>query len=410
MSTKMLVMSACRRGSTAILLVAGLCPTLPAAAAPEAARAPLVSVLQRDPTYRTGWKEGHREHRWEDRLVVLDSGKVTYTIKYTSCVDPSHPGVRVNEEGYIGMPTPTVANWYHSGFFFVRINGKEVGEAPLLEMRATERGERGGCHLVWETNEARVRVQFLITGGSERLLCQVTCVPKEGQKVETLEVMCRCYPSFFTSAQKRQGDRTLITPRTEAHEVATVALDPAADTYLLYQDGIFDVAKGEGDGPCAMLFLPEEIAAGTVELTDYPVNTTLKAAPGVLRLRFAFWDFAGRTNADAGAFLKQHGAAVRDELRALDVRPALLAAVDAGTLPAELKTLLAAAGEDGERLRPSAETLVGKLVDTAKRAAAGDWSAEPDFATQFADYETLRWNLRIFGLLNTPAEPAPATP
>jgi hypothetical protein len=383
------------RGLTAISLLAMLSSAFVALGAAEAARPAPVSVQERDPAYRSGWKEGHRDHKWEERSVVLDSGKVAYTIKYSSCVDPSHPGVRVNEEGYIGMPTPSAANWYHSGFFFVRINGQEVGEAPLLDMRATERGERGACHLVWETADARVRVQFLVSSGSERLLCQVDCLPRDGKKVDSIEVMCRCYPSFFTSYQKRQGDRTLITPRSTTHEPAAVPLDPAADTYLLYQDGVFDVAKGEGDGPCAMLFLPEEIAGGTVQLTEYPVTTTLQAAPGVRRLRFAFWDFTGRTNAAAAEFLTKNGAAVRDELRALEFRPPLLAAFDVVATPAELTALLTAAGEDGERLRPAAAALVGKLLDLKTRADAGDWTAEAEFAKQYADYEAMRWNLRI---------------
>ena len=410
MSKPMVTRAACRYGAPALALLAALLGVAVGLEAAEPPRPSPVSVQERDPAYRTGWKEGHRDHRWEERSIALDSGKVAYTIKYSSCVDPSHPGVRVNEEGYIGMPTPCSANWYHSGFFFVRINGQEVGESPLLDMRATERGERGACQLVWETAAARVRVQFLMTGGSERLLCQVTCVPKEGQKISSLEVLSRCYPSYFTSHMKRQGDRTLITPRTEAHEPATLPLDPAADTYLFYQDGVFDVAKGEGEGPCAMLFLPEEIAAGTVQLTNYPVHTTLQAAPGVLRLRFAFWDFKGRSNADAAGFLKAHGTAIRDELRALDFRPPLLAAFAAAAVPVELKALLAAAGEDGTALQPAATALVAKLVDIKTRADAGDWAAEAEFAQQFADYEALRWKLRIYGLLNTPPEAAPAKP
>jgi hypothetical protein len=399
-----------RRVVTVICLLAALYHGTAVAAGTATKDLQPVTVQERDPTYRSGWKDGHRDHKWEDRLVVLDSGKIAYTIKYSSCVDPSHPGLRVNEEGYIGMPTPSSCNWYHSGFLFVRVNGAEVGEVPLLEMRATERGARGACHLIWETATARVRVQFLLQSGAEALLCQVTCLPKEDKKVDSLEVMCRCYPSYFTSYNGRQGDRTLITPRREAHEPATVVLEPAADTYLLYQDGVFDVAKGEGEGPCAMLFLPEETASGTAELTNYPVSTTLKAAAGVLRLRLAFWDFKGRSNADAGLLLAQHAVAVRDDLRTLDFRPALLAAFAPATATAELRDLLRDAGEDGVRLKPAAEALLGKLVDIRQRVDADQWTAEAEFAKQFADYDAIRWTLRIYRLLNTPAGTAPPAP
>lgn len=362
-----------------------------------------VSVRESGPTYRTGWREGHRDHKWEDRSIALDSGTVLYTLKYTACVDPSHPGFRALEEGYIGMPTPCAANWYHSGFFFVQVNGKEVGEFPLVDMRVTERGNRGACHLVWETPEARVRVQFLVSGGSERLLSQVTCVPVTGRAVESLELKFTCYPSFFTSHHRRQGDRTLITPRLEAHEVSTTPLEPAADTYLLYQDNVFDVAKGEGDGPCAMLFLPDQIASGAVQLSTYPVQTLLKAAPGVLRVRFAFWDFHNRTNAEAAAFLKENGAAAREELRQSEFRPALLVAFDPAAARAELQGLLTAAVEDGLRLKAAAEELLARLTDLRRRADADDWTAEAEFASTFADYEACRWKLRIYALLNSPS-------
>jgi len=395
----------------AVVLAVLLLPALGGAAALAADSAPAagVSVRESGPTYRTGWREGHKDHKWEERSIGLDTGRALYTLKYSACVDPSHPGVRALEEGYIGMPTPTAANWYHSGFFFIRVNGKEVGEFPLADMRVTERGARAACHMVWDTPDARVRVQFLVKGGSERLLSQVTCVPVTGHTVESVEFKFTCYPSFFTAHHHRQGDRTLITPRTEAHEPSTTALDPVADTYLLFEDTVFDVAKGEGDGPCAMLFLPEPIAAGTVQLSNYPVQTTLKAAPGALRFRFVFWDFQKRTNAEAAAFLKENGAAARDELRQTEFRPELLVAFDAAGAQAELQGLLAAAAEDGQRLKAAGEGLMRKLTELRQRADADDWSAEAEFAAAYADYEAFLWKLRIYALLNSaPAAAAPA--
>lgn len=391
--------------SLRVLAALGLAALSPLPAVLRSAETPApapVSVKAHGPTYRQSWKEGHRDHKFEERSIVLDSGTRCYTLKYCACVDPSHPGVRALEEGYIGMPTPTPANWYHSGFFFVRVNGQEVGELPLLDMRATEFGARGACHMVWETPDALVRVQFLLPSASERLLSQVTCTPKEGRDVESIEVLLRCYPSFFTSHHRRQGDRTLITPRTESHEPAAVPLEPAADTWLLYQDGVFDPARGEGDGPCAMMFLPDQIAGGTVQLTSYPVNTTLKALPGVRRLRFAFWDFSGRTNAEALALLREHGEEARNQLQEIDFRPPDLAAFDAAAAPRDLQTLLTAAGQDGTRLKPEAETLMGRLVDLRTRAEQGDWAAEADFAQAWSAYDALRWKLRIYGLLNAP--------
>ncbi|NOY80931.1 MAG: hypothetical protein GXP31_07980 [Kiritimatiellaeota bacterium] len=349
-----------------------------------------------------GWIAGHKDHTWQDQQITLSSDAISYGIKYRACVDPSHPGVWVCDEGFIGMPRPNVANWYHTGFYHIEIGGKQLGSHPLTAMGITESGERGAFHMVWDTPEYVARLQFLLPPGSDHLLTRLSWRPKPGRTVGPVKVRFTCYPSFFTTAHNRQGDRTLTTPRTTVHEVTTEELAPAEDTYLLYTDGVFDVAKGEGSGPCAMLFLPEQIASGRVQLGGYAVQTKLEAGPDAHELRFAFWDLTGKTNAEAQALMKASADQAREELRAAVFSPLSLARFSPEAATAEIGELLAAARDDGTRLRPGMEKLLRTLSGLKARAGQGDWQADAEFAKQVREYEALVWKLKIFALLNRP--------
>ena len=376
---------------------------LPAQNAPVSKESGTVTVRDPGPTYRQqSWIDGHNDHKWEEHVITLDNGKVCYAVKYTACVDPSHPDKRALEEGYIGMPSPCAANWYHSGFFFIKVNGQEIGELPMAHMRIIEAGTRGACQMVWDTSAAAVRVQFLALPGGDRLLSQVTWRVKPGRTVTSVSAHFRCYPSFFTTYHQRQGDRTVTTPRAERHEPETLDLVPAADTFLLYTDGVFDVAKKEGDGPCAMLFLPEEIASGKVQLASYSVNTYLEARPEAKRLRFTFWDFAGRVNADARAYLEANAARMQEELRQVEFRSESMAKFDPAATKAETDKLLSGAGEDGASVKDRIEQLVLQMTDLKAKADAGDWSADAKFVDLASECEVLTLKLKIFALLNAP--------
>ena len=362
-----------------------------------------VAVQDSGPQYSRGRPPGHEGHKWENRNITLDSGAIRYTLKYSACVDPSHPASRAFEEGYIGMPAPTACNWYHSGFMFISINGQEVGICPMVDMRITEGGARGGFHMVWDTPEATVRLQFLLQAGANHLDSNLTWFPKPGKTVSAVALRLVCYPSYFTAWNHRQGDRHLITPRLDKREPETVELDPVKDTYLYYPDSIFDVAKGEGEGPCAMMLLPEEIKAGRVSIGGYAVTTYLQVAPEAKRVRLAFWDFAGKTNEEAVAYLKANGAVVRQALAAMDFRPQAVARLDLPLLQAEAAKALAEAGDDAAPYRPKIEAWLQKMADLKPKAEAGDWQAETDLVNTLSDYGALFWKVRIQALLNKPS-------
>ena len=365
-------------------------------------RSPVTAQDSGPKAVHNGWIAGHKDHTWQDQFIRLSSEVISYQIKYRACVDASHAGVRAFDEGYIGMPGPNVANWYHTGFYHIEINGEQLGVHPLTDMRVTETGRRGAFHMVWDTPQYVARLQFLLAPGADHLLSKLGWEPKPGHTVGSVKVRLTCYPSFFTAARNRQGDRTLITPRTSVHETAVAELVPAQDTYLLYTDTVFDVANGEGAGPCAMVFLPEQVAAGSVRVAGYPVQTMLAAASGTRELRFAFWDFTGKTNAEAQAYMTAHAARVQTELREATFSPEALTRFDPASAKAEIEKLLTDARADGQRLRPEISSLLQRLSELRAGAKQGRWEADAEFSELCPKLDALTWKLRIFALLNTP--------
>jgi hypothetical protein len=180
------------------------------------------------------------------------------------------------------------------------------------------------------------------------------------------------------------------------------SLVPDKDTYLYYYDAIFDKAKGEGRGPCAAIIAPEAIAGGKVAIGDYSEDTTVSLKPEVGHVRFALYDFAGSTNAEAEAYLKAQTAADLAELQKVDFRPALVRETDPEKFGVEATKLLADAADDGVALKPQVDELLAKIGALKAKADAGDWQAEADIAQALRGADELFWRLRIFAALNTP--------
>jgi hypothetical protein len=116
---------------------------------------------------------------------------------------------------------------------------------------------------------------------------------------------------------------------------------PAKDNWWgVYYDEVFDVAKGEGDGPCGLLLVPDGATQIALEPGSYGVGTRIAYAPHVRRIRLAFWDFTGKTNAGALARVRTGADAVRKELAALDFTPDAVRGVDVAALRAEVRRAL----------------------------------------------------------------------
>lgn len=389
---------------TGLLVLSGWKPNLlsggPLGLHVAAAQAGTVSVRDSGVRQSPASWECTPGHPVEKRDFALDNGAICYSFAYSGCVHPSHGEKRPSSEGNFGMPTPTRANFYAGGFLGVIINGEDAITYRVEDLQVLEEGARGTIQAVFAHPDATVGLRLMLLPDSNHVLCLISWRPRAGAVIESVQVKLITYPSFFTSFHHRQGERHCRTPRTDRQEVGTLEIVPGEDGYLYYYDAVFDVAKGEGDGPCATVLGPEGVIGGQVTIASYPVISLIDFDPAAGAARLAFYDFAGQTNAQAQAYLDEHWQADQAELATMDFRPLAVQNLDVAAFAERTRALLAQAADDGEELRPRVEELLGQLATAQAQAEAGDWQAEASLAALLRDSEELLWKLRIFALLN----------
>ena len=342
---------------------------------------------------------GHEGHKFAQQTVVLDTGRVRYAVKYCSDIDPSlGEGRAWPTEGYIGMPMPTSENWYHSGFLFVRFNGVDIGSYRVKAVRVVETGERGAVDFFWDAEPGLVRVRFLALPGDDKILCEVAIQPRG--ELRSFSLLLRAYPSYFTAWHKVRGRRTLITAKRVAHEgkrgPTKVEIGPD-ENWLLLCDEVFDPAKGKGRGPCAVLFLPEQISKGTVELTNYPVTVRLNVKRGVRAVRLALWEFPDTPNEEALSRLRASAPKAVELLRKISFLPRPL--LDAASKVEEARALLRRL--PGWPKAGELSSLAGRLAEAARALEEGERKGAPDLRLEdealssLSKFEKLLWEARF---------------
>ena len=341
-------------------------------------------------------------HLVAKRKVTLQTGATAYTFLISGCQDPSHGGKHPCAEGNFGMPAPSAANWYWGGFLRILVNGSDVTACDIRDVRVLEDGERGAFQVVWAHPDAEVGHRLMLRSGSNHVDGYLVWRPRAGAVIQSVSLALTCYPSFFTAARHRRGERHCQTPRIDQAEPTTLEVNPAEDTYLYYYDAVFDVARGEGDGPCALVLDPTPVRGGRVSIGDYAVLTTVDLAPEAREVRLALYDFTGLANAAAEGYFRTQAGADLTDLKQLDFRPAPARKVEPERLRAEALDLLAKAGDDGEALRAQVLDLLAHAAALKAAADEGDWVAEGDLCTALADSRDLFWKLRTFAALNSP--------
>lgn len=376
-----------------LTVLIGACAGLaPAADAPGA----VVGVEPPQDRDLSGDREG-----WIGRDIRANFGfgPISYAIRETyryNEEDPSrvHPG-----EGYIGMPAPTSQNWYHGGFFFIEVNGRDV-PVPASSMMTVETGERAILDVVYHHEAANVRARFFGLPGEDWLGCEVTIEAIE--EIASLGVKLRCYPSFFTSHFKREGARRIQTPSTLVVQ-DTQAEGPLTEHWwAVYYDDIFDVAKGEGAGPCAMLAVPVEGATITFAPGGYAVGTSMSFPAETGTLRFAFWDLKGRTNEEALADIRAQADQVRGVLETIDLTPKAVTEFDVAAVRESLEAALASE-ETKEALGDRIEEIQRWMNETAPELEQTDGApgvaAQEDLLESIDEYNSFKWEVKLLKLI-----------
>jgi len=338
----------------------------------------------------------HAGKKHAEQAFTFALGKRLYRLRYVAAVDPAQPGKAFPAEGYLGMPAPCSCNWYHGGFLFVRVNGRDVGEASLHAGLVAETGSRAIADLVWDAEPARVRVRFAGLPDDDKLLCEIALEPKE--EVKDLRVLLRCYPSFFTAWHRRAGDRKVATPAGTLDQGQRVELPAAQHGYAVYYDTVFDVARGEGEGPCAALFGRGAIRAVKFDVGSYAVGTELVCRPDARSVRLAFWDMPNVANEAALASFRRSARTWADELHAFDFTPA---AVRGFEPEAELATLgqLTRAPEVRTALGAKAEAYRKQIEALASRSGTLGILDENRLLGFLSGYREFLWELKLAALL-----------
>ncbi len=346
-------------------------------------------------------KEGKfKGHQYGNQSFILDNGLVRYVLSYHAYVDPSlGDKVLQDDEGYLGLPGPTSCNWYAGGFLFIRVNGRDIGDVRPSSIRTVENGERGMAQVLWPAPEGQVRFRFLLEPGSDYLACEVAAQPAKDLK--DLSLTFRCYPSFFTGWFKRDGWRQVTGPAALVEQGKTADVDPARDSWLLYQDTVFDVAKNpkDSEGPCALLYLPEQVQSVRVAPSSYPVTTDLTVKPAAGKVRFAVWEFPKKTNADALQRMRSGAAAVLERLRGLEFTDRSVAHFDVAKERADLEAQLARASE-AAGFRKTVAPLLDQIATALAARQGGDLAAEDRASQLIAQYREASWDLKFDALLS----------
>ena len=374
-----------------------LCCLLPSLSAADSGGA-IVGVDKPADRVLSGDREGlvSREVR-----ANFGFGPIGYAISQRYLYHRDDPSLTQMGEGYIGMPAPASANWYHSGFMFIRVSGQDVGRSPASSMMAVESGGRAILDMVWRDEAALARARFFGLPGANWLGCEVTIEPVD--EVTDFTISLRNYPSFFTSHHRRDGARRIQTP-TGLVEQGQPTDGPLSDHWWgVYYDEVFDVARGEGQGPCAMLVLPVEGASIRFSPGSYAVGTDLIFTPETRTVRFAFWDFRGYSNAEALAELRDRAAEVREVLEAVDLTPTAIAEFDVAAVRESLEAALAS-----ERTREALADDIGAvqrwLAESAPQIEQADGpigiAAQEDLLRSIDDYNSFKWQVRLTTLLD----------
>lgn len=328
-------------------------------------------------------------------------GPITYAVAHKFRFDPNVPGKIDWSEGYLGMTRPTSANWYGGGFLFVTVNGHDIGLDPISSMVGVERGDRAILDMVWHDPSANVRVRFFGLPGENWLGCEVELEPTA--EITSFGIRLACYPSFFTGWHKRDGARRIKTPSALVEQGAVEEGTVADHYYGIYYDEIFDVALGEGEGPCAMLVLPVEGATIKFAPASYAVGTHVTLPPETRTVRFAFWDLKGMTNADAIANVEGQAASVRQTLEEIDLTPRTIQEFDVAAVRESVQRALDSP-QAHEALADRVANIQAWLATSGEQFDAGTGEkpgveAQERLLKSIDDYNSFKWEVKLMELI-----------
>jgi len=295
-------------GNAARLLVLMGCMTVTV----QGADAPSPEVTVTDHGVKVSDLPGNRKLSRQE--IALTCGKTAYALAFQSIQHNDKDGKPVRHEGTIAVDDRTGAlgqdkgyGWYPTDTFRVFVNGVDLHATGgrIVDTRIREQGRNALVETTLVHPKASARVRLAYKPGQEGIDVQVILLPRAGTTVKTFSVRLSCYPAFFTTWNKRRGDRWVVTPkraieeprepgldmnaRTWKHVVRHVDLDPAKEWRLFYYDKFFNSPNGNRKGVCGLVVRPKELRTIGLDVSDYEIVTRLTAKPGQTVMRFTLW-------------------------------------------------------------------------------------------------------------------------
>jgi hypothetical protein len=332
--------------------------------------------------------------------IGLDTGAQHYGLLYTCAFDDKRPGVAVIGEGYIGMPQPTGANWYHGGFFDLQINGQTIGTTPIHSLTGRAADGRGTVDFVFDTAMAVVRIRFVGLGGNDALYCQALLEPK--QEIKSLRVVLRCYPSAFVS----NADRHVLTPTRDLAQGDKAELDLAKEWWLLYYDRIYDAGyvspSHTGVGGCAALWPGNQTDKVGFTVGGYGTDTVMDLKPQLRDFRFVFIDYKGTKNEAAAANLRGRADGLLQQLATFPFADPSVARFPLADKQQEIQKVLATMPQEKEAAASYARwsTELATQLKLVQDSAVGAIMAEANAAQTIQQWEKGLPELRLKALLS----------
>ena len=204
----------------------------------------------------------------------------------------------------LGMPYPSKANWYAQSFFTFQCGSVKSAHCQVEIMDCQSGQERGMLRLRYRKDDFAAKVEVTLLENDNKLLfaMHLESVPSG---IENYSLDFLCYPSSYGGgfdAGKELRDREVKTSVRTLPCDKTSLLEKEED-WLCFYDKYYDLALNRGDGPCAVLFNPQQVQRAEARISNYACSLRLNL-PVSQSAFLMLWDFNGWSNRSALEYMQ----------------------------------------------------------------------------------------------------------
>ncbi|MHB9026374.1 MAG: glutamine amidotransferase [Armatimonadota bacterium] len=337
------------------------------------------------------------ELRHGNRLFRFETGgQPHYGLRLSVSQKKGADGVWVTTGTSVGMPVPTEANWYHSGFLGFAANGKPVTITdPRVEV--VETGKLGILDFTWEDTLVVIRARFIAEPDTDRLLLELRWEPTP--ELKTLIAGFNCYPQGYRVSEpdRLQGkslERHVYTAERDLPQVQKATLNLPAEWWQIYADQTLEKSPTyHPGGPCGLAFPPEDVQKFTVNIGGYTVSPVAELNPAGGRARFMLWDYSGKSIAAARKLMTEQAPALRERMLRGAWLPTTLSALNIAAEKVRVNGLAKALAKTGAvkiaGLRAQLAALSG--MQAALASSTKPLKAESELRAALTQYRIAYW-------------------